>query len=50
MTGGSVHQPGFAVPSGNTLLLGYYCAPAGAAMTPEQRRDILQSLDLKPER
>jgi len=51
VTGSAVRQPSsFAVPSGNTLLLGYYCAAPGVAMPPEQRRDILQSLDLKPER
>ena len=50
VAGAAVRQPGFAVPSGNTMLLGYYCAPSGVAMTPDQRRDLLQSLDLKPER
>jgi hypothetical protein len=49
VTGRAVAQPSIYVPTGNTLLLGYYCAEPGVLLTPAERTGILQALDLKPE-
>ena len=49
VAGRAVAQPNIYVPTGNTLLLGYYCAEPGVQLTPAERVGILQALDLKPE-
>lgn len=49
VAGRAVAQPNIYVPTGNTLLLGYYCAEPGVQLTPAERAGILQALDLKPE-
>jgi hypothetical protein len=49
VAGRAVAQPNIYVPTGNTLLLGYYCAEPGVQLTPAEHADILQALDLKPE-
>lgn len=50
VTGRSVRQPdGMYVPTGDTILLGYYCAQPGQRITPEVQRAVLQAVDLKPE-
>jgi predicted small lipoprotein YifL len=49
VAGRAVAQPNIYVPTGNTLLLGYYCAEPRVQLTPAERAGILQALDLKPE-
>jgi len=49
VAGRAVAQPNIYVPTGNTLLLGYYCADPGVQLTPAERAGVLQALDLKPE-